>query len=146
MKAINVFLVSLFCICCSSNDLSRFYFLEGTWKVEGKEKYEVWERSNNDELTGFAYKLVDGRKNIIETLRITMENGSIVYQATVPDQNKGASISFVLNESDNSCFSFENKTHDFPKKIQYNKVRDTELEIRVLGDQNQGFSFIQKRE
>lgn len=146
MKVINVFLLSLICICCSTNELSKFYFMEGTWKVEGKEKYEVWERAGNSEITGFAYKLVDGQKNITETLCIKVEDGSIVYQASVPDQNEGVSVSFVLNESDNSCFSFENKKHDFPKKIQYKKVTNTELEIHVFGDQDKGFSFIQKKE
>ncbi|WP_317044271.1 DUF6265 family protein [Labilibaculum antarcticum] len=134
------------CICCTSNELSKLYFLEGTWKVEGKEKFEVWERVGSSELTGFAYKLVDGQKNITETLRIKIEGGSIVYQATVPDQNEGVSVSFVLNESDNSCFSFENKKHDFPKKNQYKKVTKTKLEIQVLGDQDKGFSFVQKKE
>jgi hypothetical protein len=146
MKARSVFLLSLICICCSQNELTKLYFLEGTWKVEGKEKYEVWERVGNTELTGYAYKLVDGQKKITETLRIKVEDGSIIYQATVPDQNKGVTVSFVLNETDNSCFSFENKTHDFPKKIQYKNVTNTELEIQVLGDQDKGFSFIQKRE
>ncbi|BAX79015.1 hypothetical protein ALGA_0625 [Labilibaculum antarcticum] len=106
----------------------------------------MWERVGSSELTGFAYKLVDGQKNITETLRIKIEGGSIVYQATVPDQNEGVSVSFVLNESDNSCFSFENKKHDFPKKNQYKKVTKTKLEIQVLGDQDKGFSFVQKKE
>jgi hypothetical protein len=146
MKAFVLIFLCLMGISCSQNELAKFYFLEGTWKVEGKEKYEVWERAGKAELTGFAYKLVDGQKNITETFRIKLENGLIVYQATVLDQNEGVPVSFVLNESDNSCFSFENKTHDFPKKIQYNKLGDNELEVNVLGDQDEGFSFFQKKE
>ncbi len=146
MKVLVILCLCLIGISCSQNELAELYFLEGIWKIEGKEKYEVWKRVSNSELTGFGYKLVEGEKNITETIRIKLENGLIVYQATVPDQNDGAPVSFFLNESNNTCFSFENKEHDFPKKIQYKKVTDTELEVHVLGDQDKGFSFIQKKE
>jgi len=70
MKVVGVFLLSVIGICCSQSKLSELYFLEGTWKEEGKERYEIWERNSHDELIGSAYKLVDGKQVIFETLQI----------------------------------------------------------------------------
>ena len=74
-----------------------------------------------------------------------MENNTIVYLATVTDQNEGSRVGFVLNEAIDSCFSFENIEHDFPKKIQYKKISDQELHINVLGEDDKGFSLIMKK-
>ena len=73
-------------------------------------------------------------------------NHQLSGRATVPDQNEGRTIQFTLNTEIKSYFSFENEKHDFPKKIQYKKITDDEIEITVLGDNGKGFSYTQLKQ
>ena len=81
-----------------------------------------------------------------ETLSIKITGHHIVYEATVPDQNEGKSISFTLNDSIKEYLSFENIGHDFPKKIQYRRITKDEIEVSVLGEEGRGFSYRQLKQ
>ena len=116
-------------------------FLEGTWKRENKENYENWKVINGAQLEGSAYQMKAGQKLTKEYFSIKARSGKIVYQAIVPDQNNGKAIDFELNESLKNKYSFENLSHDFPKKIQYTKLNDTTIFVEVLGEQDKGFSY-----
>lgn len=118
--------------------------LEGTWQVEGKQQFEKWEVKGN-ELIGIGYQLIDGKQKVLEHLAIKEIEGKLVYQATVFNQNQGATISFPLNESISGYYSFENLEHDFPKKIQYQKIDGTRIMVNVFGDNEQSFSFVMNR-
>ena len=133
-------------LSCSETETSQFDFLVGTWKVEFKEQYEVWEKNKNNELVGYSYKLNNNQKIISETLAIKKIDKQIIYEATIPNQNEGKTIQFTLNTEIKSYFSFENNKHDFPKKIQYKKISDDELKIMVLGDNGKGFSCTQLKQ
>ena len=134
------------CSSCSGYKVSQFYFMEGTWKMEGKDKYEIWKVNNPKELKGSVFTLQGNYKNVLETLAIKWVDGVAVYEATVPDQNQGRTIPFTLNKNETTCFSFENATHDFPTKIQYRKINDRRLEVSVLGNDGEGFSYIQVKQ
>jgi len=114
--------------------------LQGTWKIENKESFEVWS-IENDSLSGYSYNFKEGQKIITETLSIKKVNGQYIYEATVPNQNKGNTIPFLLKSSNASLLSFENAEHDFPQKIQYQFISDSEIEVSVLGEKDKGFSF-----
>jgi hypothetical protein len=118
----------------------------GTWKMDGKEQYEVWETTKNKELRGYSYKINDNQKTITETLSIKKIENNIIYEATVPDQNEGRTIQFTLNNEILEYLSFENINHDFPKKIQYKRINDDEIEVTVLGDEGKGFSYTQLKQ
>lgn len=60
--------------------------------------------------------------------------------ATVPNQNNRNAIPFILNREITDKLSFENLVHDFPKKIQYQKLSPKEILVKVLGSENKGFS------
>lgn len=70
MRTITTICVLCLVIACSENIISRVDFLVGTWKMEGKEQYEVWESIINRELIGYSYKYIDNQKIITETLSI----------------------------------------------------------------------------
>lgn len=133
-------------VACAENKLSRVDFMIGTWKMEGKEQYENWELSNSNELIGYSYKFKDSQKIITETLTIKILANSIIFEATVPDQNAGKTIPFTLNNEIRDYLSFENSDHDFPKKIQYKRINENEIEVTVLGDEGEGFSYKQLKE
>lgn len=130
---------------CAVNKTTELTFLVGTWKQENKELYEVWQQSSPHELKGYSYKMDGNQKSVTETLTIRQIKGQVVYEATVPNQNEGKTIRFVLHRPADSLYSFENPVHDFPRKIQYKVLDADRVKVQVLGAQDQGFSYIQKR-
>ncbi len=137
MKAI---LFTFVFLTLTSTRIQELHILVGTWKVEGKASFETWQKSG-DRLIGSSYKRVNNTKKVSETLVIYQTDEHIIYEATVPNQNKGAAIAFTLNKAEKSTFSFENLTHDFPKKIQYKQISKDTLFVSVLGEDNKGFSY-----
>lgn len=115
-------------------------FLQGTWKMEGKETYEHWDRLNDNSLKGFSYGIKNGQIIISEYLDISRTENDIIYTATVINQNQGNGINFNLTQSD-SIYAFENPDHDFPKKIVYKKLNHKEIVVQVSGGKQQGFTY-----
>ena len=141
MKAILLFTAIAFCFSVQDASLKPFHFLAGTWKTEGKQSFETWQLNKSGEMKGNDYKLKGGQKEIGEELMIHIVAGKVIYTARVLNQNEGKPVDFVLNTSVKDKFSFENPTHDFPKKIQYTKLNDTAVFISVLGANDKGFSY-----
>lgn len=115
-------------------------FLEGTWKMENKEIYEHWDKLNDLNLKGFSYSLTNGQMMVMEYLNIIQCENEIVYTATVIKQNQGRGIDFKLTRADNA-YIFENPGHDFPKKIVYQKLNETEMFVEVSDGNKKGFSY-----
>ncbi|WP_322287083.1 DUF6265 family protein [Aquimarina sp. 2201CG5-10] len=126
--------------CIGQSKLETVEFLIGTWKMEGKDSFEEWKKENN-QLEGYSYKFKNENKVTTETLLIKIEEQNVIYEATVASQNKGRTIPFVLNILIKDKISFENLHHDFPKKIQYQKLSDDILRVYVLGENDKGFSY-----
>lgn len=116
-------------------------FLQGTWKVKDKEIYEHWDKLNNQALKGFSYKLKDEQIVVSEYLDIIQENNEIFYIATVLNQNQGKGIKFKLTGKMDSKFIFKNSNHDFPKKVVYQKISETEILVQVSDGNQNGFSY-----
>ena len=115
-------------------------FLSGTWKVEGRDRYEHWDRLNEQSLRGLSYTVNENNMAVSEYLEIEQNGYEISYRATVLHQNEGKSVAFKLVRSD-SIFLFENPDHDFPKKIIYRKISADELFVSVTDGDKKGFSY-----
>ena len=124
-----------------SQNFEDLYFLTGTWKVVGKDTFEAWEKVSQYELQGSSYKILNNEKIITERLTLKRIGDEIIYEATVLDQNEGKPVPFTLHENTTAGFSFENLKHDFPTKIVYKKINDSEVVVQVLGSDNKGFSL-----
>jgi uncharacterized protein YciI len=120
-------------------------FLQGTWKMENEEIFEHWDKINETTLKGFSYKVKDGKILVSEYLDITNVNDSIIYTATVLNQNQGKGVHFTLKKTD-STYSFENANHDFPKKIVYRKLNESEISVLVSDGKNKGFSYKMRKQ
>lgn len=142
MKAL-IGLITLFIIFPHSEKDATLsiHKLRGTWKIESENSYETWEKVSEKELKGSSYKMKDGKKITAEFLSVKIEEGKTVYTATVIGQNNDLPVDFVLNAKITNKLSFENPTHDFPKKIQYTIVDDKTLFVEVLGENDKGFSY-----
>ena len=114
--------------------------------MEGKEQYEFREKNQKDGLVGNSYSFVNNEKSISETLRIKSVGDYLIYRATVLNQNDGETIEFVLNPDNKEYLSFENINHDFPKKIQYKKISIDSIKVSVIGENDEGFSYIKVKQ
>lgn len=121
-------------------------FLAGTWQVENKEEYEAWTSIDGSTLHGEGYKIRGGQKTVTEYLSIKTLDGKTVYTATVPGQNNGQPVDFVLNTEVTGKYSFENLAHDFPQKIQYTPMGDAAVLVEVLGSGGRGFSYMMAKQ
>ena len=120
-------------------------FLKGTWKMENEEIYEHWDKLDENTLKGFSYDLKGGQMAVSEYLDISRINKEITYTATVPDQNQGKGIKFKLTRTD-STFTFENPDHDFPKRIMYQQLNETELFVQVSDGRQKGFAYSMQKQ
>ena len=142
--SLSIILVSL----GSCRSEKRWDFLEGTWlvDVDGREQFECWERSDEGTLVGQSYEMQDGEKLIFETMEIVEEDDKVYLVPTVPDQNEGLGIKFLLNEDEKEMLVFENHEHDFPNTIRYKEISDSELAVDVLGDNGFQMSLKYKKQ
>lgn len=144
MKNYYLFLLAIVSIsfnCLSQNTIEPLLFLEGTWKVENKDVYEVWNLDENNFLKGESFKMENGLKKVTEYLSIKSRDNKTIYTATVLNQNEGKGVNFVLNRLNDSTFLFENSKHDFPNKIIYKKLEDGKVFIEVKDNKGKGFSY-----
>jgi uncharacterized protein YciI len=134
--------IFLLLLCLSQTGFSQSLpgFLAGTWKVENSEIYEHWDKLNETSMKGFSYKSANGITRVTEYLDIVLTKKGLVYTATVVGQNKGKGINFRHSEAD-SVYTFENPKHDFPKKIVYRKISDSEIDVQVSDGGQKGFAY-----
>lgn len=138
-----------FCICflaCTSlNAQNCCDMFSGIWQVKDKQQFEQWEQASEKLWLGKSYKIVNGEEAVSETLKIIKNGDTIIYEATVLNQNDGKAVPFVLNSNVKDKLSFENPNHDFPKKIQYQFLSERECHVQVIGDDGKEFSFTMLR-
>lgn len=120
-------------------------FLVGTWKVKNQQTYEQWNLAGENHLKGFSYKVVKKENIKTEDLTLIARNDSIVYLATVLNQNNGKHIAFKQNQIDSITYVYENPSHDFPQKITYKLIKENKLEITLFGRNNRQYRYTMKR-
>lgn len=119
-------------------------FLVGTWLTEDGSSYEHWDKLSAVSMKGYSYVVKNGEIKVNEYLDLIERKDGTFYIPTVIGQNNGKPVEFKLTASD-SGFIFENKAHDFPKKICYKKLSADAIFVEVSGEKNNGFSFTMKR-
>jgi uncharacterized protein YciI len=108
--------------------------------MENKEIYEHWDKFNDRAMKGVSYSLENRQMSVIEYLDIYQYKKDIILSVTVKSQNEGKVINFRLTR-DGHTYTFANPKHDFPKKIVYQKLSDTELFVEVSDGKENGFSY-----
>lgn len=102
-------------------NLNKLSWILGKWKSESSEnlQFEEWNKISKNKYEGISYKIINSDTLVSERLVLMVEEGDIFYIPTVFDQNNNQPIKFKLSTLKNKYASFENKEHDFPKKIEY---------------------------
>ena len=131
--------------------INELAWLEGTWTNIGdeSESYENWTRLNDSTLTAFSYILIENDTVFAEVVNLQERLNEVFFTVKVPDQNDSEAVTFKLIPSEKGIFTFENKAHDFPKRITYsNPVKDSIhawIEGEVKGELRK-VDFLYKRE
>ena len=144
---LSMLISAFFLFSCSNYDHGEFTEilkkLEGEWEeAPGVGYREVWKPGKNG-LTGAGFMHSGETFSQTEKLAIVIKDSSLVYQATVPDQNEGRTIPFYLQSYSDKSLEFVNNAHDFPNVIAYRFFSDTVLHIKVqsLTDTSRNFSL-----
>jgi len=93
----------------------------GLWSLETSKGtiYESWYKSNDSTLLGKNYSVKGKDTVLLETVDLLERNGKIMYIPVTANQNDQKPVIFTLSKVDSAIYTFENPTHDFPKRIIY---------------------------
>ena len=100
--------------------LADLAWLTGCWEGRQGEAVieEVWSKPGGASMLGFGRTVKGGRTTSFEFMQIREENGSLTY---MPQPQGGTRVSFPLKNSVGSKMTFENKEHDFPQRVIYER-------------------------
>jgi hypothetical protein len=100
--------------------LADLAWLTGCWEGRQGEAVieEVWSKPGGASMLGFGRTVKGGRTTSFEFMQIREENGSLIY---MPQPQGGTRVSFPLKNSVGAKITFENKEHDFPQRVIYER-------------------------
>jgi hypothetical protein len=100
--------------------LNGLAWLSGCW--EGRQGEAIIEEASSkprgDSMVGFGRTVKDGKTTAFEFMQVREANGSLTY---MPQPGGGARVNFPLKDSFGERFTFENKDHDFPQRVIYER-------------------------
>jgi hypothetical protein len=100
--------------------LENLAWLTGCW--EGRQGQaiveEIWSKPRGGSMIGLGRTVKDGKTTSFEFMQFREENGSLVF---LPQPQGGARVSFPLKDSFVEKLTFENKEHDFPQRVIYER-------------------------
>lgn len=160
MKITIILLISLASACASCKLPSSLFsdqysWLEGDWlaEIEGGYFLESWEKQDDSTFLATCYFLFDStiaaddsisvskiRSSGVQTenVQLRMRNSVVVYAPVSYGQNNDKEVPFTLTSYEGGIYTFENPSHDFPKKIVYKKIDMMHTEVTVSGKTTEG--------
>jgi len=110
-------------------DFRQLYPLQGKWLMKTKKGFigEEWVRIGKYNLQNIAYTIKGKDTTITERVTLKKSKRDIFYTSTVEEQNKKMPVGFRLVSLNDHTFVFENREHDFPKRITYKLVNNDSI-------------------
>lgn len=102
-------------------------WLAGVWKINTGNGFivEQWKAINDSTLHGKSmFVKAAGDSALQETLVLSYRKGEWNYVSTVVGQNNNQPVSFKITYMGRAEFICENKTHDFPQRIAYRRLKN----------------------
>ena len=115
--------------------IEKVNWLVGEWGNTSKEGIltETWTKQNDSILTGQAYFVIGKDTVHSESITLEQKGDDLFYVPVVKNQNEGKPVSFNMTTATETQLVFENKSHDFPQKITYNKISADSLVAEISG-------------
>lgn len=120
-------------------------WLVGTWENTSDDGTlsESWEKINDSLYQGHGY-FIKGKDTLHhETIELRQKGDEVSYNVSVKGQNENKPVAFKMTLANEKQLVFENPSHDYPKKIVYNKITNDSLVAEISGIQ-QGKSGTEK--
>lgn len=114
-----------------AGELAPCAFLAGVWRTADGSAEEHWTPPRAGSMLGCGRTVQDGRTVFFEFLRLSAEDGEVVYHASPVGL---PSTPFTLVHSEDGLVVFENLEHDFPQRVVYLLRADGTLQARVESD------------
>jgi len=133
--------VSIAAISCKDNkysELEKAKWLLGSWENRTADGVltETWEKENDSTFSGISYFLKNNDTLSKEKIALQQRGTELSYIATVPSQNGGSPVPFVMTSISDKQFVFENSKHDFPQRIAYNLIQKDSISAEISGTQS----------
>lgn len=144
MKNVFILAVVVVFIACQNkseknfDELEKMSWLVGEWenKMPDGILTETWTKANDSTFTGKTLFIRDKDTLHSEEIVLTQKGETLLYIPTVKGQNDNKPVEFKITESKiENEFAFENPKHDYPQKIVYKKVNETNLVATISGKQ-----------
>ena len=128
-------LLSLLIVACNTYQAKFPDDFAGKWKMdmEGINSVDIWTKINDTVYVAESF-LED---NKTESIILYKKENYWYYVPTVFLQNNGQPVKFKLIESTRNKFVFENKEHDFPKRVIYHFRSATDMVVTLNGNGKQ---------
>jgi hypothetical protein len=117
--------------------LEKMNWLIGNWenKLPDGLLVESWKKDNDSTYSGNSYFINTKDTVHFESIILIQKEDELIYTATVPGQNDDEPVDFKMTLANESNFTFENPTHDYPQKITYKKINPNNLVATISGKQ-----------
>lgn len=123
--------------------LDELRWMLGEWEQAKGDKTisEHWTSTSAGLFTGQGSTRRNGATKSVatESLLIAQMGEDVFYIAKTP-QNQFP-IPFRLVKSDGQIARFENRSHDFPRVIEYRKAADDQMTVNVTDGKGKGFAL-----
>lgn len=116
----------------AAEQLASLDWLAGTWRDEGFEAH--YTSPEGGMILSTSKNYAGGRVVFFEFERIEIQDDSVVY---IPYPAGKASVTFTLVDYDpkKKRVRFENKEHDFPKDLTFERIATDQLRIFLTGEE-----------
>lgn len=158
MKKFFILLISIFLFSCKNHSGNKFSKLEkagwllGKWekKLPTGKLVETWENNNDSIYTGKSYFIISKDTIHSENLTLAQVKNELILSSATIGQNNDEPIFFNLTSEEENHFIFENPKNNYPKKIEYKKINDTNISVKISGTQqektiNENYILTQKK-
>lgn len=143
MKKINLYGLGIVLLSVSSchhavQPINKASWFIGTWECTTPEGslYESWHQTSPEALAGKSYFLNGKDTSLFETVKLIHENNRLHYIVTTANQNNQQPVRFSSISITDNELVFENKEHDFPQIIKYNKISNDSIVAEISGSKN----------
>lgn len=118
--------------------LDKIDWIDGQWiaDAEGNQILESWSRENDSTWMGTSSFIKDGKTMYSEKMSIRMRHEKLMFVAAVTNQNNAQEVFFEAIHQEKHKIVFENKGHDFPNQITYERQGEDQILAYISGQLN----------
>lgn len=118
-------------------NIEKASWLIGSWENQSQygDLSETWQKKNDSLFLGQTF-FIKGKDTLhAESIELREVDGNLIYSPTVKGQNDDKPVAFQMTASSEKQLVFENKAHDYPQKIVYNKITNDSIVAEISGIQ-----------